>query len=99
MFHWNETLNWCLPGCIAVCLLSLSYAVSTRCTMSMGMRNLAIQDYQLSASAAMSGNPPSESRPHGVGWCAKFTEHSPYLQVNNKCIEPGLSQTKNSEIS
>ena len=80
-------LNWCLPCCIVVCLLS--YAASPRCTMSMGMRNLAIQDFQLSASTAMSGNPPSESRPHGVGWCAKFTEHNPYLQVNNKCIERG----------
>ena len=71
----------------------LSYTASHRCTMSMGMRNLAIQDFQLSASTAMSENPPSESRPHGVGWCGKFTERHSYLQVITKCIGTRLSQT------
>ena len=71
----------------------LSYTASPRCTMSMGMRNLAIQDFQLSASTTLSGNPPSESRPHGVGWCGKFTERHSYLQVITKCIKTRLSQT------
>ena len=55
--------------------------VSQQCSRPLGMKDGAISDFQLTASSSRTGNPPTEARPHGVGFCAQSDDPKPYLQV------------------